>query len=252
MCSGNNELLLNSMEAWATLGVLALQIFVAEAQNCYSSQCNQSVNWTNLWYVWVILVGIFLLLMCGATASCFKFFCMKKHSPLPSASAQPYDISVVSTEELNAVSIASSHGMQQSPGGNSNFPTGIVNVGSYAPPPYNLCALENPPPYYEALKMPFDLFEYEQRIYKPTNQQTEEDHAVRWQMGADNSGSLMGEIQRSNDETDGENLEEPPEYHQSLPDEESRDSVTDQYILENVQLHEDVAFDLEGNTYCLR
>ncbi|NXG76679.1 TMM52 protein, partial [Baryphthengus martii] len=38
-------------------------------------------NWTSLWYVWLLLLTVFLLLLCGITASCIKFWCRKKRHP---------------------------------------------------------------------------------------------------------------------------------------------------------------------------
>ncbi|NWZ43849.1 TMM52 protein, partial [Brachypodius atriceps] len=39
-------------------------------------------DWTSLWYVWLILLMVFLLLLCGVSATCIKFCCHKKRPPV--------------------------------------------------------------------------------------------------------------------------------------------------------------------------
>ncbi|NXO60753.1 TMM52 protein, partial [Aramus guarauna] len=52
-------------------------------------------NWTSLWYVWLILLTVFLLLLCGITASCIKFCCQKKRPPVETFPRHPYDLTVI-------------------------------------------------------------------------------------------------------------------------------------------------------------
>ncbi|KFV38812.1 Transmembrane protein 52, partial [Tyto alba] len=51
-------------------------------------------NWTSLWYAWLILLTLFLLLLCGITASCIKFCCRKKRLPAEPFPTHPYDLTV--------------------------------------------------------------------------------------------------------------------------------------------------------------
>ncbi|KFW10828.1 Transmembrane protein 52, partial [Fulmarus glacialis] len=55
-------------------------------------------NWTSLWYVWLILLTVFLLLLCGITASCIKFCCWKKRPPVETFSRHPYDLTVIAID----------------------------------------------------------------------------------------------------------------------------------------------------------
>ncbi|KFQ18124.1 Transmembrane protein 52, partial [Merops nubicus] len=49
-------------------------------------------NWTSLWYVWLILLTLFLLLLCGITASCISFCCRRKRLPVETFSRHPCDL----------------------------------------------------------------------------------------------------------------------------------------------------------------
>ncbi|KFU98507.1 Transmembrane protein 52, partial [Tauraco erythrolophus] len=55
-------------------------------------------NWTSLWYVWLILLTVFLLLLCGITASCIQFCYRKKRPPVETFSRHPYDLTVVAAD----------------------------------------------------------------------------------------------------------------------------------------------------------
>ncbi|KFZ52454.1 Transmembrane protein 52, partial [Podiceps cristatus] len=55
-------------------------------------------NWTSLWYVWLILLTVFLLLLCGITASCIKFCFQKKRPPVETFSRLPCDVAAVAVD----------------------------------------------------------------------------------------------------------------------------------------------------------
>ncbi|NXN57985.1 TMM52 protein, partial [Rynchops niger] len=55
-------------------------------------------NWTSLWYIWLILLTVFLLLLCGITASCIKFCCRKKRPPVETLSRHPYDLTAIAID----------------------------------------------------------------------------------------------------------------------------------------------------------
>ncbi|NXW63416.1 TMM52 protein, partial [Eurystomus gularis] len=55
-------------------------------------------NWTSLWYVWLLLLTVFLLLLCGITASFIKFCCRKKRFPVETFSRHSYDSPVIAMD----------------------------------------------------------------------------------------------------------------------------------------------------------
>ncbi|KFQ20295.1 Transmembrane protein 52, partial [Mesitornis unicolor] len=55
-------------------------------------------SWTSLWYVWLILLTLFLLLLCGIAASCIKFCCWKKRLPVETFPRHPYDLTVIAID----------------------------------------------------------------------------------------------------------------------------------------------------------
>ncbi|KFZ55370.1 TMM52 protein, partial [Chordeiles acutipennis] len=55
-------------------------------------------NWTSLWYVWLILLTVFLLLLCGITASCIRCCCQKKRPPVETFPQHPHDLTVIAID----------------------------------------------------------------------------------------------------------------------------------------------------------
>ncbi|XP_009459159.1 PREDICTED: transmembrane protein 52 [Nipponia nippon] len=112
-------------------------------------------NWTSLWYVWLILLTVFLLLLCGITASCIKFCCWKKRPPAETFSRHPHDLTVIAIDsDSTAHSTVTSYSSLQyplSPPIHSIFVDMDKNTVSL--PAYSLYAMELPPSYDEAVQM---------------------------------------------------------------------------------------------------
>lgn len=115
----------------------------------------QGTSWTSLWYVWLILLTVFLLLMCGIGASCVKFCCRTKRPPAQPFPPRSHDLTVIpmdhdSTPHSTVTSYSSiqfpQHFLHPMP-----FRDADRNLGS--PPAYSLYAIEMPPSYDEAIKM---------------------------------------------------------------------------------------------------
>ncbi|XP_075028389.1 transmembrane protein 52 [Calonectris borealis] len=111
-------------------------------------------NWTSLWYVWLILLTVFLLLLCGITASCIKFCCQKK-PPVETFSRHPYDLTVIAIDsDSTAHSTVTSYSSLQYP---LTAPIHSIFVdmdkNTVSPPAYSLYAMELPPSYDEAVQM---------------------------------------------------------------------------------------------------
>ncbi|KAM9370250.1 transmembrane protein 52 [Phaethornis superciliosus] len=108
-------------------------------------------NWTSLWYVWLILLTVFLLLLCGIAASCIKFCCWKKRPPVETFPRHLYDIAVDS--DSTAHSTVTSYSSWQYP--LSVIPSIFVDMdkNTVSPPAYSLYAVELPPSYDEAVQM---------------------------------------------------------------------------------------------------
>ncbi|XP_009323416.1 PREDICTED: transmembrane protein 52 isoform X2 [Pygoscelis adeliae] len=109
-------------------------------------------NWTNLW---LILLGVFLLLLCGITASCIKFCCRKKRPPVETFSRHPYDLTVIAIDgDSTAHSTVTSYSSLQYP---LSAPINSIFVdmdkNTVSPPAYSLYAMELPPSYDEAVQM---------------------------------------------------------------------------------------------------
>ncbi|XP_077313767.1 transmembrane protein 52 isoform X1 [Lithobates pipiens] len=118
--------------------------------NCDEKGCS-ATNWVNLWYVWLILVTIFLLLLCGTTASCIKFCCKKKKPPVQNLPTHPYEVTVIAIDNDSTIhSTVTSYSSVQYP---HMFAFGDMDRSAMSPPAYSLYALELPPAYEEAIKM---------------------------------------------------------------------------------------------------
>ncbi|XP_065552485.1 transmembrane protein 52 [Lathamus discolor] len=112
-------------------------------------------NWTNLWYIWLILLTLFLLLLCGITASCIKFCCRKKRLPVETFSRHPYDLTVIAIDsDSTAHSTVTSYSSWQYPL-SAPVPSVFVDMdkNTVSLPAYSLYAMELPPSYDEAVQM---------------------------------------------------------------------------------------------------
>ncbi|XP_010150005.1 PREDICTED: transmembrane protein 52 [Eurypyga helias] len=112
-------------------------------------------NWMNLWYVWLILLTVFLLLLCGITATCIKFCCRKKRPPVETFSRLPYDLTVTAIDsDSTAHSTVTSYSSLQYP---LSAPLHSIFVdmdkNTVSPPAYSPYAMELPPSYDEAVQM---------------------------------------------------------------------------------------------------
>ncbi|NWV46453.1 TMM52 protein, partial [Daphoenositta chrysoptera] len=52
-------------------------------------------DWTNLWYVRLILPTVSLLMLCGVSVRCIKFCCRKKRLPAETFPRHPCDLTVI-------------------------------------------------------------------------------------------------------------------------------------------------------------
>ncbi|XP_009509045.2 transmembrane protein 52 [Phalacrocorax carbo] len=112
-------------------------------------------DWTSLWYVWLILLTVFLLLLCGITASCIRFCCRKKRPPVETFPRHPYDLTVIAIDsDSTAHSTVTSYSSLQYP---LSAPIHSIFVdmdkNTVSPPAYSVYATELPPSYEEAVQM---------------------------------------------------------------------------------------------------
>ncbi|CAI9614068.1 unnamed protein product [Staurois parvus] len=138
------------------LALCCVQIMISlcladhDDDDCDGKVCS-ATNWVNLWYVWLILVTIFLLLLCGTTASCIKFCCKKKKPPVQNLPTHPYEVTVIAIDNDSTIhSTVTSYSSVQYP---HMFAFGDMDRSAMSPPAYSLYALELPPAYEEAIKM---------------------------------------------------------------------------------------------------
>uniref|UniRef100_A0A674KEV8 Transmembrane protein 52 n=1 Tax=Terrapene triunguis TaxID=2587831 RepID=A0A674KEV8_9SAUR len=101
----------------------------------------------------LILLTVFMLLLCGITASCVKFCCRKKRPPVQTFPRRPYDMTVIAVDgDSTAHSTVTSYSSFQYPQ-STPLPFGDMDRSTMSPPAYSLYAMELPPSYDEAIKM---------------------------------------------------------------------------------------------------
>ncbi|XP_058858376.1 transmembrane protein 52-like [Acipenser ruthenus] len=180
---------------------------------------SQGVKWTNLWYVWLILLAILVLLLCGVIVSCVKFCCRKEKPPVQTLTELPCEISVVAMDDQSTVhsrsTVASFNSVQLPPDRYVPFPFGQVNKG-FAPPPYNLYALEMPPPYDEALKMSIDPHENSPGNRKADNRPSQghagDSHLQPPPPSSEEELNVLNAQRRPQEHFDEVQLDDPPRY----------------------------------------
>ncbi|OCT70571.1 hypothetical protein XELAEV_18037495mg [Xenopus laevis] len=122
-----------------------------EHDDCKKPVCSQGTSWVNLWYVWLILVTVCLLLLCGTTASCIKFCCRKKKPPVQTFQNHPCEVTVIALDNDSTIhSTVTSYSSVQYP---YMFPFADPDRSAMSPPAYSLYAMELPPAYEEAIKL---------------------------------------------------------------------------------------------------
>ncbi|CAI5782813.1 Uncharacterized protein PODLI_1B017798 [Podarcis lilfordi] len=127
------------------------EIHCSSPQGC----TQQGTSWTSLWYVWLILLTVFLLLLCGIGASCVRFCCRKKRPPIQTFPPHAHDLTIIPMDhDSTAHSTVTSYSSLQYP---QNLPLPLpfreVDRSMASPPAYSLYAIEMPPSYDEAIKM---------------------------------------------------------------------------------------------------
>ncbi|KAM4703531.1 transmembrane protein 52 [Rhinophrynus dorsalis] len=181
---------------------LLVPVCLADDDNhdeCENPGCNQRASWVNLWYVWLILVTIFLLLLCGTTASCIKFCCRKKKPPVQAFPSHPYEVTVIAVDNDSTIhSTVTSYSSVQYP---HMFAFGEPDRSTMSPPAYSLYAMELPPAYEEAIKMGKPLGEVVPSVAGPKLED------IREQEGPEEEASQQQVLSSDN--------ESPPRYEES-------------------------------------
>ncbi|XP_021099085.1 transmembrane protein 52 isoform X2 [Heterocephalus glaber] len=123
-----------------------------------SDQCPPQARWSSLWHVGLILLTVLLLLLCGVTASCIGFCCLRKQAHTQthlSPAWQPRDLTAIPVDSDSPVhSTVTSYSSVQYPLGiRLPLPFGELDPDFMALPAYSLSTLELPPSYDEAIKM---------------------------------------------------------------------------------------------------
>ncbi|XP_054547068.1 transmembrane protein 52 [Talpa occidentalis] len=123
-----------------------------------SEQCPPQARWSSLWHVGLVLLAVVLLLLCGVTASCVRFCCLRKRAhaqPHLSPALRPGDLTVIPADsDSPAHSTVTSYSSVQDPLGlRMPLPFAELDLDSMTPPAYSLYAPEMPPSYDEAIRM---------------------------------------------------------------------------------------------------
>ncbi|XP_047648223.1 transmembrane protein 52 isoform X1 [Phacochoerus africanus] len=123
-----------------------------------SDQCPPQARWSSLWHVGLILLTVLLLLLCGVTASCIRFCCLRKRAHtqphLPPA-PQPCDLMAIRLDSDSPVhSTVTSYSSVQYPlSTRLPLPFGESDLDFLTPPAYSPHAPDLPPSYDEAIRM---------------------------------------------------------------------------------------------------
>ncbi|KPP59701.1 hypothetical protein Z043_122355 [Scleropages formosus] len=108
------------------------------------------------WYVWFLIIIVVFGFIMGVSITCLQLHCCASKSPAPAYPGQHFEVAVVGVDNESTVhSIGSvSSSSEQNPSGPPShvFATAL----SFLPPPYQLYALESPPQYEDAVKMPVE------------------------------------------------------------------------------------------------
>uniref|UniRef100_A0A8C5Y9D9 Transmembrane protein 52 n=1 Tax=Microcebus murinus TaxID=30608 RepID=A0A8C5Y9D9_MICMU len=123
-----------------------------------SDQCPPQARWSSLWHVGLVLLAVLLLLLCGVTASCVRFCCLRKQAqaqPHLRPTQQPCDLTAIPVDSDSPVhSTVTSYSSVQYPLVMLlPLPFGELDPDSMAPPAYSVYGPELPPSYDEAVKM---------------------------------------------------------------------------------------------------
>ncbi|XP_041887982.1 transmembrane protein 52 isoform X1 [Corvus kubaryi] len=103
----------------------------------------------------LILLTVFLLLLCGVSASCIKFCCRKKRLPVETFPRHPCDLTAIGIDsDSTAHSTVTSYSSWQYPP-SVQIPSVFVDMdkNTVSPPAYSLYAMDLPPSYDEAVQM---------------------------------------------------------------------------------------------------
>ncbi|XP_026537389.1 transmembrane protein 52 [Notechis scutatus] len=137
----------------AAIGAQAVPSFCEILCTGHQECSEKGTSWTSLWYVWLILLTVFVLLMCGIGASCAKFCCRTKHPLRQTFPPRAHDLTVIPLEhDSTAHSTVTSYSSLQYPP-NVSLPFGDPDRNTTCPPAYSLYAIEMPPSYDEAIQM---------------------------------------------------------------------------------------------------
>ncbi|XP_040590878.1 transmembrane protein 52 isoform X2 [Mesocricetus auratus] len=134
-------------------------------------RCPPQARWSSLW---LILLAILLMLLCGVTASCVRFCCLRKQphtqTHMPPA-WQPCDLTAapVDSDSPTHSTVTSYSSVQYPLGMWLPLSFGEPDPESMVPPTYSLCASELPPSYEEAVKMTKTREEAVTRSQKPNS-----------------------------------------------------------------------------------
>ncbi|KAF4793523.1 hypothetical protein TURU_110616 [Turdus rufiventris] len=103
----------------------------------------------------LILLLVFLLLLCGVSASCIRFCCRKKRLPVETFPRHPCDLAAIGIDsDSTAHSTVTSYSSWQYPP-SVQIPLVFVDMdkNTVSPPAYSLYAMDLPPSYDEAVQM---------------------------------------------------------------------------------------------------
>ncbi|XP_077777233.1 transmembrane protein 52B isoform X1 [Podarcis muralis] len=118
----------------------------------HSPQSCSSQNWVHLWYIWLVVVMVALLLLCGLVSVCVRYCCLHCHPAGEDDNSQPYEVTVIAFDHDSTLqsTITSFHSVF---GPAARRMLAVAHSHSVFPPIHYPAGMETPPIYEEAVHM---------------------------------------------------------------------------------------------------
>nr|XP_034953106.1 transmembrane protein 52B [Zootoca vivipara] len=125
---------------------------VTPQESCSGTDHCFSQNWVHLWYIWLVVVMVGLLLLCGLVSVCVRYCCLHCHPAGEDANSQPYEVTVIAFDHDSTLqsTVTSFHSVF---GPAARRTLAVAHSHSVLPAIHYPAGMETPPIYEEAVHM---------------------------------------------------------------------------------------------------